>query len=375
MPRKQAATSSANPEEEGTPVGDTPSVGPLQAPFPYFGGKSKVAAAVWERFGNPDNYVEPFGGSLAVLLARPHEHEWWLKRETAGDYSGMVVNFYRAVSANPTEVAHHANWPVTEADLTSRHLFLVRYQNELAEKLVADPNFYDSQAAGWWVWGLSAWVGGDWMTGKGPWKPGDPEGPGVYRKMPMIAGSHGGKGIHKPLSTLTALDSQHPDLHEFYGVALSEKFHALADRLRRVRISCGDWARLTGAASDPGPKKMSAIFLDPPYDLALRRADLYGATDHTSNDQQVHEAARNWALAEGENPLRRIAYCSYSTAEEDALFAAAGWEPYRWSAQGGYGLQSDNAARSNKDKEVIWFSPHCLKPSSLTTAEDAALFQ
>lgn len=356
-----------NSDEQSLTSANTPGPGkavtPLQAPFPYFGGKSKVAHAVWDRFGNPDNYVEPFGGSLAVLLARPHSHEWWLKKETVGDYSGMVVNFYRALSMNPQAVTTHANWPVTEADLTSRHLYLVRYQNELAEKLAADPTFYDAQAAGWWVWGLSAWVGGDWMTGKGPWKPGDPEGPGVYRKMPMIAGSHGGKGIHKPLSKLSSQEEQHPDLHEAYGEALSERFHALADRLRRVRIACGDWSRLTGAAVDPGAKKITAVFLDPPYDLTLRRADLYGATDHTSAENQVHESARTWALTEGASPLRRIAYCSYSTDEEDALFEAAGWSAYRWSAQGGYGLQSDNAARANKDREVIWFSPHCLKPS------------
>jgi len=45
---------------------------PLKAPFPWFGGKSRAAALVWERFGNVRNYVEPFAGSLAVLLARPH---------------------------------------------------------------------------------------------------------------------------------------------------------------------------------------------------------------------------------------------------------------------------------------------------------------
>ena len=46
--------------------------GGLKAPFPWFGGKSRVAHIVWEAFGNCDNYVEPFAGSLAVLLARPH---------------------------------------------------------------------------------------------------------------------------------------------------------------------------------------------------------------------------------------------------------------------------------------------------------------
>ena len=43
----------------------------LKAPFPWFGGKSRIAPEVWDRFGAVDNYVEPFAGSLAVLLGRP----------------------------------------------------------------------------------------------------------------------------------------------------------------------------------------------------------------------------------------------------------------------------------------------------------------
>jgi hypothetical protein len=44
----------------------------VKAPFPWFGGKRRVATEVWEAFG-PDvpNYIEPFAGSLAVLLGRP----------------------------------------------------------------------------------------------------------------------------------------------------------------------------------------------------------------------------------------------------------------------------------------------------------------
>jgi len=45
----------------------------LRAPFPWFGGKSRAAARVWAALGDVPNYVEPFAGSLAVLLARPHE--------------------------------------------------------------------------------------------------------------------------------------------------------------------------------------------------------------------------------------------------------------------------------------------------------------
>ncbi len=82
---------------------------PLRAPFPYFGGKSKIAGDVWARLGDVHTYVEPFAGSLAVLLARPSAHSWWQRRETVGDASGMVVNFYRAVSVDPDAVAAYAS--------------------------------------------------------------------------------------------------------------------------------------------------------------------------------------------------------------------------------------------------------------------------
>lgn len=43
----------------------------LKSPFVWFGGKRRVADQVWAALGDVDNYVEPFAGSLAVLLGRP----------------------------------------------------------------------------------------------------------------------------------------------------------------------------------------------------------------------------------------------------------------------------------------------------------------
>jgi site-specific DNA-adenine methylase len=51
----------------------------LKAPFPYFGGKSAIAPVVWQRFGDPPNYDEPFVGSAAVLLARPPSVEYGVR--------------------------------------------------------------------------------------------------------------------------------------------------------------------------------------------------------------------------------------------------------------------------------------------------------
>lgn len=42
----------------------------MKAPFPWFGGKRKVATEVWSALGDVDNYVEPFAGSLAVRSDR-----------------------------------------------------------------------------------------------------------------------------------------------------------------------------------------------------------------------------------------------------------------------------------------------------------------
>lgn len=89
---------------------------PIKAPFPWFGGKSRVASLVWERFGDVPNYVEPFFGSGAVLLGRPTPPG----TETVNDLDCYIANFWRAVQAEPHAVAAHADWPVNEADLVAR---------------------------------------------------------------------------------------------------------------------------------------------------------------------------------------------------------------------------------------------------------------
>jgi DNA adenine methylase len=74
----------------------------LKAPMPWFGGKSRVAADVWQRFGDVRNYVEPFAGSLAVLLGRPQPFEG---TETVNDVNGWLCNLWRSIQADPEEVA------------------------------------------------------------------------------------------------------------------------------------------------------------------------------------------------------------------------------------------------------------------------------
>lgn len=314
----------------------------LRAPFPWMGGKSRVAALVWERFGDVPNYVEPFAGSLAVLLGRPHAP----KVETVNDLDCYVANFWRCLSYDPEEVARWADWPVNEADLHARHNWLLG-RAEFREAMQRDPDYRNPKVAGWWVWGLCQWIGSGWCAGAEPSQQlphlGNP-GRGVHRpsqKLPHLGGGRGqtGMGIH--------VASVRDDLLGYFA--------ALADRLRGVRVCCGDWSRVLG----PSPTTnlgLTGVFLDPPYltDEGNRQEGLYACDSGT-----VAHEVRAWARAHGDDPLLRIALCGYQ-GEHDEL-EQAGWSVVQWKAAGGYGNRSNGRGRANAGRERIWFGPHCLR--------------
>lgn len=308
----------------------------LKAPFPWFGGKSKVARVVWQRFGDVPNLVEPFAGSLAVLLGRP---EFDGNRiETVNDADGHLSNFWRALQADPDGVARYASYPVSELDLHARGDWLFYRPDvfEWVEQLRGDPDYYDVKSAGWWVWFVSCWIGGLPSIDKPQRKSGT-----VSRNRPHLWGA--GMGVHR---------SMPGDRLEH----LTAYMRQLAARLERVRICCGDWSRVTGP-SVTYKNGLTAVFLDPPYSAeAGRNNGLYSTESAT-----VAHDAREWALTNGDNPLMRIALCGYDGEGHETL-TEHGWHAYAWKAHGGYGSQSNGAGRENKHREVIWFSPHCINP-------------
>jgi len=64
----------------------------VKPPFTYFGGKTAIAERIAALLPPHEHYVEPFAGSLAVLLAkRP------VKLETVNDLDRDLVNFWRVL--------------------------------------------------------------------------------------------------------------------------------------------------------------------------------------------------------------------------------------------------------------------------------------
>lgn len=385
----------------------------LKAPFPYPGGKSKIAPELWRRFGQVKNYCEPFAGSAAALLGRPGGAH---ATETVNDFDGLLINAYRAIAYRREETAAWCDWPVSEPDLTARHLWLKAQREERTARLFGDPFYCDPMAAGWWLWGIASWIGDGWCSTNGPWLsidgrlvhrrdlPADQqaEAAGVWRTMPLIGAAghetpnHVGIQRHRAAAGVprqmpvvgspgeggprlqgiqreraaAGVPRQMPAVSDNQGYerlngiqaqrsatpgGLLAYFDRLAERLARVRFLCGDWRRAVkpSVTTNHG---LTAVFLDPPYpsgehDMSYHEAD-------PAREADIWHQAAAWAIANGENAKLRIAIAGYHTEEIDQLFPAS-WARYRWQARGGYGNQADGRGRANAKREIVWFSPHC----------------
>ena len=319
--------------------------GTLGAPFPWFGGKSNACELVWSLLGNPENFVEPFCGSAAMLLGRPDDGGV----ETINDFDCLVANFWRAIALDPNEVAHHADWPCNETDLFARHSWLVRQKDALRAALT-DPDYYDAKIAGWWCWGACNWIGSGWCAGSGPWVwdgeqivdsrklPHLSAGRGINRQLPALSGIPGalGRGINRKTD-----QPRREYIHEW--------FNLLHDRLRDVRVACGDWTRVL-TDSVTVRHGLTGVFLDPPYDK--------GAMDYGDGGMGlgISAAVRKWCAANGDNPMMRIVLCGHSGEHDDLL--RTGWTEHKWTARKGYALTDEAVA--NSASETVWASPHCI---------------
>lgn len=382
----------------------------LKCPFPWFGGKRREAERIWAALGaEVPNFIEPFAGSLATLLGRPGGAG---KIETVNDIDRYLANFWRAIKTDPWSVAAWCDDPINEADLHARHYWLIN-QVEFRERMHQDPDFFDPKIAGWWAWGINAWIGAGWCivpkrqmpdlavttrngiaTGRGVHATANWRNP-THQKLPHLAvksdGAVAERGVHSAANwrTLPHLSSEQgvhlPSLGNDRGVhglsaqpgtflyALKllespeappcfEWFRQLALRLRRVRVACGDFERVLGRSilgkgKNVGGRRPCAVLLDPPYLEELRARGLY-----SEEDEQVSARARNWALANGNDPDLRIALCGLEGEHE----MPKDWPVYAWKGVRGYSKEENQ----NRTKERIWFSPHCLKPERQPTLFD-----
>jgi hypothetical protein len=462
----------------------------LKCPWPWFGGKSAVADLVWERLGNCDNYIEPFAGSLAVLLARPHQP----RVETCNDADSYIANFWRATSRDPEGVVEYCDQPVFEVDLHAMHRWLVLGDDAetFRQRIRTDPDFFDVKVAGRWTAGLCMWIGAGFAVEPGqdchgpnggsgeraPRLSGDGHGAialGVHRTQmdapstegferpqipdggtdtgvhgqaevtlwqqrpllsgggeagstsggrigigvhargdmhlpqgrPQLADAHDlGRGVHASAPEGRLVEAR-PRLECEYAIGqgihannaagtcdarrawLLDWFSRLRDRLRLVRVCCGDWTRVCTSESVTTRLGVTGLFLDPPYAHNLKR--LHAWINHLQGDGPPPEPPRKgkkgnrsaaiyaseaadmdrlvadvhtYCARRGQHPLMRIALCGY--AGEHEPLEKLGWSVVSWESGGGYANRGkDEGDHRHRRKERIWFSPHCQSGNPL----------
>lgn len=365
---RQAQEEEAHAEQGGSGNGAAQSAVPVEA---YFGGKSRIASRVWRLLGDDlDNYIEPFAGSLAVLLARPSLRGV----ETTNDRNCYLANFWRSVALSPEATAEHADWPVSEVDLHARHQWLVLSDEGVAfrERMRTDPTYHDPRIAGWWVWGISQWIGGGWCSY-------DDEPSRPPQRRPIISGdnpgSHG-KGVH--------CKGSRPQLGDAYDVGrgvcgngsaqtceerrawLTGWFRRLQDRLRLVRVCCGDWSRVCSSDSVTTRLGSCGVYLDPPYPLVRkdgsrsRAGNLYQSDEAQAEKtpEEIRDEVLAWCVAWGRRPGVRVVVSGYESDGYELLVERHGWREEAWTAAGGYGNRTEEG-KTNARRERLWCSPGC----------------
>lgn len=289
--------------------------------MPFFGGKRSIAADVWQRLGTPKQYIEPFCGSAAVLLAAPAP----ASLEVVNDGSGFIANFWRAVKYQPAAVAEAADYPVSHICLGAAHTWLMEQRERIGSELHDIEWHGDAKVAGRWLHGQCCWIGSGWCdwnaVGQIPHASDAGRGVQAVGQIPHAGNAGRGEGYDALLTS--------------GGRTAWRWLHLLADRLERVRIVHGDWSR---CLNNHYGGDDTAVFLDPPYRSYER---LYGA------NAPVADAVEIWAREHGD---LRIALCGHI-----GDYDLSGWDAVEWSRG-----KLTYSGGETTEKECVWYSPACL---------------
>lgn len=231
----------------------------MKPPFAYYGGKTKLAPRIVSLLPPHRCYVEPFAGSLAVLLAKrraPHE--------VVNDLDGHVVNFWRQLRDRPDELER-----LCALTPYARDEFIACADLDIDDDL--------ERARRWWVRVTQAYVRlqrSGWSTG-------------VSRSGSRAATS----------------------------IAYVGRFAEVAERLRTVAVENRPAIEIIDAYDGPD----TVIYADPPYLGTARRRD---KGDSPAYPTDMDDEASHVELADALNACRGIVILSgYASPLYDQLYA------------------------------------------------------
>lgn len=242
----------------------------MKPPFTYFGGKTSIADRIAQLLPAHEHYVEPYAGSLAVLLAKPASD-----METVNDLDGDLMTFWRVLRNDPEGLER-----VCALTPHSRAEHLEAYQRDTAPTDL-------ERARRVWVTltqgrGAHLWRGTGWR---------------YYQNAR-------GSGASMPE----------------YLEAYTARLAPAARRLRRVSLECQPALDLIAKY---GQHPTSLIYADPPYLKTTRtwaNGNGYGHEMPTEHDHRelagaLHAAAAAVVLSGYDSPLYQDLYGSWHRTE------------------------------------------------------------
>jgi DNA adenine methylase len=246
-------------------------------PFAYYGGKTRIADRIVALLPRHEHYVEPFAGSLAVLLAKPRS-----AHETVNDLDGDLVTFWRVLRNRPDDLAR-----VCALTPHGRAEHQAAYQD-------GDAELGDLERA------RRVWV----LLSQGR--------AGTLRRT-------GWRYYRDPAGTHSAM----PD----YLTAYVDRIPACARRLHGVSLECRD---ALDVINDYGREPAALIYADPPYLASTRQPGRYRVE---MADDDAHRA-----LADALHACRAAVVVSgYPSPLYDQIYA--GWHRLAIPATTGQGGQ------------------------------------
>ena len=265
-------------------------------PFAYYGGKTRLAARIAALLPDHRQYVEPFAGSLAVLLAKPPAG-----KETVNDLDGDLVGFWRTLRDHP---------------------------EALIRACALTPHSRSEHAAA--CQPLSSSGTG---TGTGT---GEQNAEEVERaRRVWVRLTQGRSGALAPTGWRRSLDPNGPTLSmPGYLAGYLDRMPAAAARLAGVTLECRPALEVI---ADYGTHPDTLLYLDPPY------LGVAGPYRHRMPDEDTHRE-----LADALNACRAAVVLSgYPSALYERLYA--GWHRTTLPASTHRGSRGDPTRR-----EVLW---------------------
>lgn len=234
----------------------------MKPPIQYFGAKTSIAEQIVEMMPSHRGYIEPFAGSLSVLLAKPAA-----KIEIVNDLDEHLINFWRVLRDRSDEL-------IRVADLTPHS----REELERASALDATDDLELARQ----VWILLTQGRSRTMKRTGWRFYADPNGTNA--------------------SFQTYMDA--------YRSRLGPTF----DRIRSVSLECRPALEVIaqyGAFSD------NLLYVDPPYLATTRRAGRYSHEmgsdlDHIELSEALHRCESSVMVSGYSSPLYQRLYADWN---------------------------------------------------------------